>query len=84
MNKRLDPPFDTRLMKSSFITFVLKIFMSGLTSDGTVPGVTSATAVGTAFVPSINDSLGSMDEDLEVLFGVLGCKYGIIYISLVF
>ena len=84
-------------MKSSFITFALKIFMSGLTSDGTDDATCAGVATGGGavcrgggrfeilgvllcnatgeFVPSIADSFGSRDDDLEVLLGVLGCKY---------
>ena len=62
------------------MTLVLKIFISGFTSDGTSAICVGFIAGGGTFVaairvfPSIAGSFGSMDEDLEVLVGVFGYK----------
>ena len=80
MNRRFEPPFETLDIKSSFMTFVLKIFISGFMSDGTDATCVGFITGGGTFVaavkmfPSIACSFGSMDEDLEVLFGVFGYK----------
>ena len=81
MNRRFEPPFETLDIKSSFMTFVLKIFISGFMSDGTDATCVGFITGGGTFVAAVKmfpsiiaGSFGSMDEDLEVLLGVFGYK----------